>query len=286
MAEPPDASYPAVAAALGLPDVPTSADYSDVFLFQLYPYASVHLGGEGMMGGEARDRIAGFWRALGLTPPAEPDHVAALLGLYASLAEREAGAEDPAERVLLRQSRAALLDEHLTPWVFAWLERVEELTAGAYAKWASLLSATLSAEVQALGGAERAPLSAHLRDAPPLPDPREDGGSGFLGGLLAPVRTGAILTRADLAVIAKRLGLGLRAGERKYALESLLAQDAQGVLGAVAEELARQGAGHRRRASTLGASATFLAGRAEEASRLVAALSEEAASPTDAMHTP
>ena len=36
-----------------------------------------------MLGGEARDRIAGFWRALGLVPPPEPDHLAVMLGLYA-----------------------------------------------------------------------------------------------------------------------------------------------------------------------------------------------------------
>ena len=40
------------------------------------------------MGGLARERIAGFWNAVGLTPPPEPDHLAALLGLYASLTER------------------------------------------------------------------------------------------------------------------------------------------------------------------------------------------------------
>lgn len=275
MTEPPDASGVAVAEALGLPGVPTAAEYSDVFLFQLYPYASVHLGPEGMMGGDARERIAGFWRALGLTPPAEPDHLAALLGLYASLAERERVVADPAERTLLRQSRAALMDEHLTPWVFGFLARVEELATGAYARWASLLAETLVAELAARDDA--CALSAHLRDAPPLPDPRREGGADFLSGLLAPVRCGAILTRADLAAVAKDLGLGLRAGERRYALESLLAQDAASVLRALSDEVGRQGRGHHLRAATLGASAAVLAQRAAEASRLLSSLADEAA---------
>ena len=84
-AEAPGPSHAALADALGIPGVPDAAAYSDVFLFQLYPYAPVHLGPEGMMGGEARDRVAGFWRAVGRTPPPEPDHLAALLGLYAAL---------------------------------------------------------------------------------------------------------------------------------------------------------------------------------------------------------
>ena len=282
MVEPPGASHAALAGALGLPAVPVSAEYSDVFLFQLYPYASVHLGAEGMMGGEARDRIAGFWRAVGLTPPAEPDHLAALLGLYASLAEREGGAEDPAEVVLLRESRRALLEEHLTPWVFAFLARVRELTSGTYERWAALLEEALMLEVGALAegradGAGHTTLSSHLQSAPPLPDPREEGGAAFLAGLLAPVCSGAFLTRADLALLAQRLELGLRAGERRYALESLLAQDAEGVLRGLANEVRRQAEAHRGRAGIVGPSAAFLAERAESAAALLEALAVEAA---------
>ena len=177
---------------------------------------------EGMMGGEARDRIAGFWRALGLTPPSEPDHLVALVGLYASLAEREA--ETDAERALLLTARAALLDEHLAPWIFLFLERVRELAGPLYGAWAGLLSDVLRAEVVDTGSRDGA-LSSHLRAAPPLPDPREEGSEAFLVGLLAPVRTGVILTRADLASIAGQLDMGLRAGERRYALEHLLAQE-------------------------------------------------------------
>lgn len=283
MAEPPDPSAVLVAKALGLPGVPTAADYSDVFLFQLYPYASVHLGPEGMMGGDARERIGGFWRALGLTPPAEPDHLAALLGLYASLAEREQAEADPAERALLRAGRLALMDEHLTPWVFGFLARVEELASAPYARWARLLSEVLEAELAARN--DTPPLSAHLRDAPVLPDPRLEGGEDFLAGILAPVRCGAILTRADLAAVATRVGLGLRAGERRYALESLLAQDAANVLRGLSDEVSRQGRGHEDRAAVLGPSSAVLAKRAAEATRLLSALADEAERAAEAPET-
>ena len=72
-----------------------SSAYMDLFGFQLYPYASVYLGSEGMLGGEARDRIAGFWRAIGEPPPSEPDHLAVLLALYARLCELAAETEEP-----------------------------------------------------------------------------------------------------------------------------------------------------------------------------------------------
>src|SRR5205807_572327 len=84
LAEPPGPEQVRIGAVLGLPGAPDPAQYTEVFLFQLYPYAAVHAGAEGMLGGEAQDRVAGFWRALERTPPAEPDHLTSLLALYAA----------------------------------------------------------------------------------------------------------------------------------------------------------------------------------------------------------
>ena len=273
LAEAPGEGAEGLARALGLQRCPTRSEYADVFLVQLYPYASVHLGPEGMIGGEARDRVAGLWRALGLTPPAEPDHLAALLGLYASLLERESEVTDPAERLLLERARATLLLEHLEPWVFALAERIHELAPAPYREWARLLADTLRAELAAVDDAlDSGRLSVHLRDAPALPDPRVEGGAAFLEGLLAPVRSGAILTRADLARAAVAGEVALRAGERRYVLEHLLAQDAPGVLVRIAAEVRRQASRHDARAGHA-RSGAFFAARA----RAAAALLEELA---------
>ena len=190
LAEPPSKEHEGIIAALGIQATPTSSEYSDVFMFQLYPYASVHLGQEGMMGGDARERVAGFWTAVGQTPPAEPDHLSALLGLYVGLTEQITIANtegSSAEAMLLDQSRGALMQEHLAPWVFAYLDRVVEFTSGPYVEWATLLRDVLRSEVTS-GGA----LPVHLREAPPLADPRKNGSEAFLAGLFAPVRSGAI----------------------------------------------------------------------------------------------
>lgn len=278
LAEPPAQEHRRVVDALGLGASPTAADYSDVFLFQLYPYASVHLGPEGMMGGEAQGRVTGFWRALGHEPPAEPDHLAALAGLYAALAERERDLSG-AELRLARRSRFALLHEHLAPWVFHFLDRVIELAPAAYGRWAELLSGVLSAEARSIPSDafdERA-LPLHLRAAPALPDPRREGAGAFLAGLLAPVRSGFIVTRADLARVSSSLDVGLRAGERRYALEHLLAQDAAGVLRALADEVRRQGALHEGRVEWLGAAARFHAERARDTGDLLDALATDSA---------
>ena len=302
-AEPPTEEHARLAEAVELPGPPTPADYSDVFLFQLYPYASVHLGPEGMLGGEARARVDGFWRALGYDPPTEPDHLAALLGLYATLAEAEAdrggeasgedgvparmmdgGGEGPeaggdqegaveAERRLVGEGRRALLHEHLSPWVFPFLARVSELAGEPYSSWAQLLARVLQAEVEASPEAQGLPL--HLRVAPELPDPREEGAGAFVAGLLAPVRSGIILTRADLASVAAACDVGLRAGERRYALEHLLAQDGEEVLKSLGREARRQAELHAGRESWLGATAAFLERRARTTADLLDTLAEE-----------
>jgi TorA maturation chaperone TorD len=233
-AEPPVPALAEVAASLALPRLPTAAEHTDLFTFQLHPYASVHLGPEGQLGGIARDRVAGFLRALDVVPPAEPDHLVVLLAAYAQLVDLdEHGAGDRAHH-----ARTVLLHEHLWPWVPGFAARAAELGAVPYRRWATLLDHTLAAEVDHLGPPPTLP--AHLRDAPALPDPREAAPQAFLDGLLAPVRSGLVLARADLARIAHDLDLGLRIGERAYLLRALLAQDGPATLGALADEAARQ----------------------------------------------
>jgi TorA maturation chaperone TorD len=256
LSEPPGEAHAALAAALELPSVPRDDEYADVFLFQLYPYASVYLGGEGKLGGEARDRVAGFWRALGLTPPPEPDHLAALLGLCAQLAEHEAPPE----------WRRALLREHLLSWTPLYLAKLEEIAPPVYCRWAELLHAALAAEAAVLGPLPAEPL-AH-REAPPLEPPAEAGGAAFLEQLLAPVRTGFVLVRDDLVAAGRGLGLGLRVAERRYVLEALLAQDAPGTLRWLADYAAAWAGRH---------DAGFWRARAEAAAAVLLAAAEDAA---------
>ena len=66
LVEEPSPEHRSVARALGLPGPPSPAVHQRVVASQRWPYASVYLGPEGMMGGEARDRIVGFRRALGI----------------------------------------------------------------------------------------------------------------------------------------------------------------------------------------------------------------------------
>jgi hypothetical protein len=264
-----------IADALGLGRTPEMSAYTNIFIFQLYPYASVYLGAEGMLGGEARDRIAGFLSALGQKPPHEPDHLALMLGTYAELSESETVATDARRRDYLRGARRAFLWEHLLSWLPVYLDKLEQIAPPFYRRWAEMLSAALDAEAEALGEQETLPL--HLREAPTMADPRESSSEEFLQALLAPARCGMILVRDDLARAARDLQTGVRAGERRFALRSLLGQEAAGVLGWLASEADAWESLHRRRREAHAGIAEWWGGRAAATAKLLRELQAEAA---------
>ncbi len=259
LCEAPDPGHDAVAEALGLP----APGGDGTFLFQVYPYASVFLGAEGMLGGEARDRVAGFWRALGLTPPPEPDHLAALLGLAAALAEDETLERDPARRAMRHQARGALLREHVWSWAMPFLRASARAGGPLHAAWAALAEETLLDELHATGGPTDE-LPAALRAAPGFPD--DDAGlDEILPAVLAPVRSGIVVTRDDLSRAGRLLGVGVRIGERRFILRAMLEQDPAGTFEWFAGEAAAWAAVHADTRDVLGAIATFWEERARAA---------------------
>jgi Nitrate reductase delta subunit len=245
-----------VLSALGLSPC-DGPSHTDVFLLNCPPYASVYLGAEGGLGGDAADRVAGFWRAIGLNPPAEPDHLTTLLSLYATLGEAgaasdgdgEAGAEDRSSiRTVITNpidersfhARAALFWEHLWSWLPGYLGAVTDVGVPALSAWADLTMRTLIAE-RADPPPDTLPLA--LREAPPPLTGDENLGE-LLDALVAPVRSGMILTRRALADGAGQAGAGHRIGERRFTLRAMLEQEPERTLHWLADEAERWSARH------------------------------------------
>ncbi len=271
--ETPGPDHHRLAELLELGPVPPAAEHTDLFSFQLYPYASVYLGAEGQLGGEARDRIAGFWRVLGETTPPEPDHLTLMLAFYAELRSREAAGDPPGEYHWRRTCRAFLW-EHLLSWLPIYLDKLEQIAPPYYRRWAGLLRQALVSEVEHLGYQQR--LSMHLGQAPPLSDPRKEESQAFLGSFLSPVRSGLILVRDDLVRAGRELGLGVRAGERKYVLKALLSQDPAAILKWLGQECRVWAQRHRESNPWAGPAAGFWAARAEASQTLLTELSRDA----------
>jgi hypothetical protein len=232
----------AVAAPLGL-DPPGDAEHTDVFVLNCPPYASVYLGPDGALGGEGADRAAGFWRAIAVTPPAEPDHLTALLALYASLGEAAAQARRPATARALTRSRQALFAEHLWPWLPAYLDAVADLAVPGLTAWAELSRRAVVAEFSGQPAWPRLPLA--LRAAPG----DIGAGLGLVDALTTPVRSGIIVTRRRLAAGAEEAGVGHRIGERRYTLRAMFGQDPHATLVWATHEATRWQHRHASRAA-------------------------------------
>ena len=242
----------ATCGALGLP-APGNAEHTEVFLLNCPPYAAIYLGGDGALGGDAADRVAGFWRAIGVAPPAEPDHLSVLLSLYASLGEACSGARTEAVRDALARARHALFWEHLWPWLPAYLEAVEAFPA--LAPWAALTRQAVLAERAAhprgpdgpggrdgLGGlGGRLPLALRAAPAPLAPGCAP---GDLPAALTTPARSGLILTRRALAAGAEAAGAGHRIGERRFTLRGMLDQEPAGTLRWLGAEAVRWADAH------------------------------------------
>ena len=76
-----------------------------------------------------------------------------------------------------------------------------------------------------------------MRSAPPALRAPGTGGHGALGrrelldALLAPVRSGVVITSANLREAATVAGVGYRLGERRYTLAAMLDQDSAATIG-------------------------------------------------------
>lgn len=216
----------ALCEALHLP-VQSGADFTEVFVLAAPPHAAIHLGPEGKLGGEGFDRVAGFWRALGLPPPKDADHLGVLLMFLAHLGELAQASEAGPTRERLLRARAALFHEHIWSWAPGYLAAVLRLRVPTVAEWARLTRQALDEVHAVLPAPEKEPLA--LREAP-APLSADDSFDDTLDALVAPIRTGMILTAADLAVGAAQAGVGLRRGERRFALKAMLEQDAPATL--------------------------------------------------------
>lgn len=272
--EPPADEHTRLAEILGFSKSPCADAYQEIFCNDLPPFASVYLSNEGVMGGEALERISGFWQALQREVPHEPDHLSRLLGLAAFLEEKQISAGEPARALLIQRSRAALFWEHLLPWMPTYLDRVESIAKDTvYGDWARLLSETLLSDFECLGPLENPPR--HLAASSGLPDPRRKGAAQFFSSLFAPVQLGFILLAEDLNNLADEIGILPKDHDRQAILKDLLREAPKETLGGLADMAYERSCYISEKWSSLGELCSHWERRAKESGEMLQQLSQD-----------
>jgi TorA maturation chaperone TorD len=246
---PPDAAVARVAAMLELPAAPTPAEHAFLFQRELPPFASIYLNPTGEVGGEARDRIVGFWRAAGRTPAAEPDHLADLLAFYAGLLEQELQERDAPRRHALARVRTAFLWEQLLSWVPAYATKVDLIGPRSYRRWAQLVEQVLAREAWRAAPVAATPPALRRAADLPLPAPGDD--EALVAYLAAPARSGLVLTRLDVERAADDLRAPMTPCGVREGLAELLRVRPGGFVSWLAAEARRWEQRHERNRDVL-----------------------------------
>lgn len=276
LAQPPTGRHVEFAAALDLPALANVDDWrvahTETFIQQCPAHASFIVGEGGKIGGEAADRVTDFRRMLGVGAEQGGDNVADLLADYAELV-RHADNDERAQH-----ARAAMLWEHLLSWITPYLDSVVRSAPAPYAQWANLTRDVLYLEAETLSPPARLPL--HLRVASAVTNPLQaESADRAVDRLLAPINSGVVLTRADLARAPAALSSAGVQCSRAATVKHLLEQDGETTLAWLAQEARDQARARAQEQNRLGDVAVFWSKRAAATAEALAAMANQLGEP-------
>jgi TorA maturation chaperone TorD len=205
-----------------------AAEHYSLLGFNVFPFQSIFLDPQALLGGSVTDSVLAFYREAGFqgTPFAEnADHLGVELALLAFLSGAEADAwRDglPKTALRMRHLQRRFLDEHLMRWLTPLVRAIRQQAQPFYSALAGLTLELALAHRSALGPGETHEPASFL---PPLPDLLDDDKTGLkeiAGYLLTPAYSGLYLSRDDVARLARRHGLPRGFGTRRQTLVNLL----------------------------------------------------------------
>lgn len=205
-----------------------AAEHQALFGFNVFPYQSIFLDPEGLLGGEESARVQASYARAGFDvafADASPDHMGYELAFLAFLCGAEADAlEDdlPETAALMRQHQADFLAAHLLRWLAPFTVAITRQGAPFYAALAEVMQAVVADHAVAVMSAASTQATFTLPATPDLLADPETGLRDIADYLLSPPQSGIYLARADLEGLGRRFDLPRGFGERRQLLLNLL----------------------------------------------------------------
>ncbi|MCZ6758244.1 MAG: molecular chaperone TorD family protein [Bacteroidetes bacterium] len=173
-----------------------AAEHETMFGFNVYPFASLFLESDRMLGGETTQQIRAFASRSGIDVGSDtnaPDHIATELRILERLAKNDPPQED---------SIAEFIDQHLFSWLPAFVVAVREESNDFYSEVADLMLEHIVDHRRSI------PAQSYVRETEPEPEEhllsdRDTGIHDIADFLTSPARCGFFLSRSTIAGIAQ-----------------------------------------------------------------------------------
>ena len=203
------------------------ADHYALFGMNVFPYETVYLTADGLLGGYITESVTKLYDEAGYQPDdsVTADHIANQLGLMAFLCSAEAEArEDEVTQAIyhMLHLQRQFLDQHLLHWLPSFVMSIHQQRYEAFSIIADLILDLAFDHRQSLDDDlmhSRQPLS-----LPPIPNILDDEKTGLKDiaeYLLTPIYTGIYLSRDDISRIGNQFRLPRGFGKRDQMLTQL-----------------------------------------------------------------
>ncbi len=226
-------SIPELASTIPYPFEPdeAAASHHQLFTFNLYPYASIFLTSNRLLGGEITNEIEAIYWQAGFTadPNIEPDHLGQTFMFLAHLSQKETAAHSlgqPRKGIKLQQLQ--FLETHLLPWIIPCIIAIKQQDNRLYNELAQLVLPLVANHYDSLQMSGIVPNSIPLTTLTPNPDNEvalKDGRTGLRDiarYLITPNQSGLYLGRSDINQLARSVSLPHGFGSREQQLQTLL----------------------------------------------------------------
>lgn len=205
-----------------------AAQHYQLFGLNVFPYESIFLHDDGMLGSVVTEAVQETYRRIGFTPTSSEsaDHLANELAALAFLVGAEADAlsdSEQAQSQRMRHLQRQFLDEHLLRWFPALVQAVHQQDVPYYSELSDVLLRMFIEHRESLGEDLLAQAGEFaLPDVPVLLEREKTGLKDIAAFLLTPALSGLYLSREDIRRLGRTVELPHGFGSRQQMLTNLL----------------------------------------------------------------